>query len=159
MKRLLILLACALLLAAFTSACGDDDDGGRTSDLDVAGVWVGDLTSESNAHGGKLCLELAQLNIAVSGTAYLESDDALALGGGLDRDEITLEWTSRSASSEHSTTPEATTPPEELQFKDGGSFEGEVADATMSGAWTSVDGDSGTWSATRDETLATCSEE
>jgi hypothetical protein len=159
MKAQHLVLIAAVLLTALALACGDDDDGGPGEPADVQGIWTGTYASDSTDRGGELCLDLGQLNTAVAGTAYFAGEPPLSIGGLGADEQLSFVWSATGASSGQSPTPtlEPSPPPTPIPpFKAGGSFEGDLEGDMVSGTWTSVDGDSGTWSAMRDATLEAC---
>jgi hypothetical protein len=139
MKRCLILAIASIALLA---ACGDDDDGPAA---DVGGVWNGQMESTNPAapggsYLGTVCLEFEQAGRDIEGRAVFQTLGEHRIGGAVANTSISFVWSS-------SVTP--TEPAAPLSFASGGTVNGEVTDAGMSGTWTSISGDNGNWTAVR----------
>jgi hypothetical protein len=147
--RILGPLLASLAIAAV--ACGDDDGGGvndgggefpEGAAADVEGVWDGTYQSGSSGRFGAFCLELDQDGRELNGTVHFQGEQPLAVGGIISNDRMAWTWAPATGSA---------TPAASLAFASGGTFSGDVSlgGDTVSGTWTSLTADSGTWAGER----------
>lgn len=139
--RLLAVMAIALI--GLTS-CGDDDgdqDNDNGPAADVQGVWKGTYASDRTDRQGNYCLQFEQDQRELTGTLVFEGEGPLQIGGRIANERMSFVW---------GPVPGATSSSSEISFTSGGTFSGDVAGEQVTGTWSSIDSDAGTWSGTRD---------
>ncbi|HUF52418.1 MAG TPA: hypothetical protein VMR52_01435 [Dehalococcoidia bacterium] len=126
-------------LAALTLACGEDDADNDNEDGpagDVAGVCPGTYASRESIGRGLLYGSHRQPR--VDRYPHLRGRSPLTIGGRTANERLSFVRSQRGGKRS----------PGQVAFTTGGTFSGDAVDNSISGAWTSVDGDGGAWSAT-----------
>lgn len=134
-----LLIALAVATVVVLAACGDDDGPAA----DIGGVWSGQMESTNAAaatpHSGPVCIEIEQDGREITGRVVFQVGPH-PMGGRIANETLSFVWSSGAS-------PTDPAPP--VSFDSGGTFAGTVATESMSGTWNSLDGDNGTWSASR----------
>jgi hypothetical protein len=138
MKRPAAILAFLAALLVAAAACGDDGDGAAA---DVAGTWAGEYASERTDRAGTLCLELAQDGRDLTGALTFAGEEPVEVGGRIANERLSFAWSGGDGAS----------PDGVVRLTSGGTFSGDAAGDTISGEWTALDADRGTWSVERAE--------
>ena len=130
-------------------ACGDangDQDNDNGPAADVQGVWTGTYASERTDRQGTYCIRFEQDHRELTGTLIFAGEPTVHIGGRIANERLSFVWGPQ---------PGATSSSSDISFTSGGNFSGDVTGEQVSGTWSSIDSDQGSWSGTRDA-AATC---